>query len=284
MCRNSQSSSALADIQQRFSAAVLSADEPTGLVIADIRDGDLSASRRIEIYQHNVFTNLSNALADVYPVILNIVGEPFFRQAAREYCRANASQSGDLNDFGGHFADFLCGYAPAAELPYLPEVARLEWLWHRAFHSANAAEATEAAANSSDAEQTLIARLGTVAPDDVGGVLFELHPSAAVLSSLFPVFDIWRVNQPDYAGNWEIDWEGAGGSVLVYRDGFDVALRALTPGEASFLVALSRGEPLAVALELAFDQHTEFNLQGFLLECAQSNIIIDFQSPTCMPQ
>jgi hypothetical protein len=158
----------------------------------------------------------------------------------------------------------------------LPEVARLEWHWHRAFHAADGAD-------SSTSENSLISRLAAVDPDELGGLLLALHPSVAVLSSIYPLFDIWRVNQPQYEGSWEIDWEGGGGSLLVHREGFEVALQVLTPGEASFLVSLGQADPLAAAFEMAISQEAEFNLQGFLLACVQSNIIIDFRTPPCKP-
>ena len=51
----------------------------------------------------------------------------FFGEAARQYIVGHPSLSGDLNDYGGEFAQFLAAYPHAADLPYLPDVARLEW-------------------------------------------------------------------------------------------------------------------------------------------------------------
>ena len=52
---------------------------------------------------------------------------PFFNAAVDAYVRACPSTSGDLNVYGDAFGEFLAGYPPAADLPYLPDVARLEW-------------------------------------------------------------------------------------------------------------------------------------------------------------
>jgi hypothetical protein len=257
-------------IQRRFSKAIVSADGDRAL--ADIRPGALSAERRLAVYRHNVITNLTNALADLYLVIHNIVDAPFFREAARVFITTIPSTSGNLNDFGAQFGQFLRGYAPAAELPYLPDVATLEWKWHCAFH---AADGNDQSAQS----EPLVTRLGGIAPDVLPSVRFVLHPSVALVQSAYPLFTIWQVNQPDYDGDWSVDWDHAE-SVVIYRDGFDVAIREIDAGAAAFLNAIASEKPLGEALESAFNANSEFDLQGFLLTAVQSNIIIDLWTPT----
>ena len=44
-----------------------------------------------------------------------------------EFVRGHASTSGDLNVYGDEFGEFLADYPHAANLPYLADVARLEW-------------------------------------------------------------------------------------------------------------------------------------------------------------
>ena len=51
---------------------------------------------------------------------------------------AHPSRSGDLNDYGEDFADFLADYPHARELSYLPDVARLEWLVQIVYYAADA--------------------------------------------------------------------------------------------------------------------------------------------------
>jgi hypothetical protein len=82
---------------------------------------------RIAIYRRTVFANYRNALAATYPVVKRLVGAPFFNTAVDSYVHAHPSASGDLNVYGDAFGDFLAAYPHAANLPYLPDVARLEW-------------------------------------------------------------------------------------------------------------------------------------------------------------
>src|SRR5512134_2126308 len=98
-----------------------------------------SVSPREQIYRNNVFISLTGALADVYPVVQRLVGEKFFAQLARRYIRAYPSRSGNLHDFGRHLGGFMLPMKELKGLPYLADVAALEWACHESFHAAEAA-------------------------------------------------------------------------------------------------------------------------------------------------
>ncbi|MFO0115729.1 MAG: putative DNA-binding domain-containing protein [Betaproteobacteria bacterium] len=272
MVADASEESDFAAIQRRMTQAIIDADGVSSPALDDIRPSSLSAARRLAIYRYNVITNLTNALTDLYPVVCNIVGVPFFREAARVFIVSVPSISGNLNDFGEQFGVFLRGYLPAAELPYLADVATIEWQWHRAFHAADGD--SDAAMNAT----SLISRLGELDPDTLPNVCFALHPAVALIQSRFPLFTVWQMNQPDYDGAWEIDWTCAE-MVVVHRDGFAVTIRQIDSATFAFLSALVEKKSLAEAFELALNADAQFNLQGFLLSSVQSNIIIDFSSP-----
>ena len=234
--------------------------------IAQIRVGKLSATRRLEIYRHNVYTNLRGALKDIYPVILAIVGEAFFHHAADQFVAAHPSRSGDLNQFGGEWAAFLGSYAHAAELAYLPDVARLEWAWHRAFHAG-------------DATRFDLARLAALPADEHANLRFRLHPTAQLLTSIFPVMRIWEVNQPTFTGEIAIDWDLPPDRLLIRRDiadGVSVLIERISAAAYAFLLALAQQATLETAAATALDVDAEFNLQGLLAESVQSGVIFDF--------
>ena len=94
-------------------------------------------AERLAIYRRAVFANYRNALGATYPVVKKLVGEPFFHAAVDAFVLAHPSVSGDLNVYGGEFGAFLAGYGPAAALPYLPDVARLEWAMDEASRAAD---------------------------------------------------------------------------------------------------------------------------------------------------
>ncbi len=249
---------------QGLMLSALLAEGPAPALEALIKAGNPDAARRVEIYRHNVMSNLVGALADIYPVTRNIVGEAFFRHAAESFSRATPSNSGDLNDFGAAWPEFIARWPHAAELPYLPDVGRLEWAMHRAFHAA-------------DAVPLDLARLAALPEEAQGGLRFQLHPAVALIVSRYPLAAIWRVNQPDFSGDMQVDWESPGERLCVRRNGYQAAFDEISEPALRFLSALTCGAPFDAAAEAALCVDDQFDLQGFLIQSVQSGVIADFR-------
>lgn len=233
----------LPELQAAFAAGIFN-ENP--VAIAAIASGRFAPDQHLQIYRNNVFESLSAALKAVYPVIERLVGEGFFRFAADGYIHLHPPHSGNLHDFGMHYADFLAGFTPAAGLPYLPDVARLEWAWHEAFHAADAVPF--------DAR-----RLAEVPVERQGNLRFVLHPSVRLLDSIYPVLSIWRANQ-DHAPEEIVDLTQGGAPLLVIRRGLHVEIEILTPGEHALLRALKQDANLEAACDAAFAAESSFDL------------------------
>ena len=126
----------LSEVQAGFAAALLdpAAPVPAGIV----GPGRRPAPRRFAVYRNNVVSALGNAVAGSFPAVKRIVGEDFFRAMARAYVLAEPPTSPVLLDYGTTFPDFIARFAPAASLPYLPDVARIERRWREAYHAEDA--------------------------------------------------------------------------------------------------------------------------------------------------
>lgn len=228
-----------------------------------VKGGKLSPEKRVAIYQHNVISTLTGALQDLYPVTEKIVGTPFFLRLAEQFVRVTPSSSGDLNMFGGEWPEFLRVHTDAINLPYLEDVAKLEWAWHRAFHAA-------------DRPAFELARLANVAQDKHAELQFSLHPSVTLFKSAHPIVRIWAVNQHDYAGDMAVDWTLPGDLVLVSRQDVTVTIQSLPRATFEFLQALNTGQTLARAVDVAFAADAEFDLQQALHSAIEAELIVDF--------
>src|SRR6185295_14130937 len=122
---------------------------------------------RIAVYRHTMLTNYRNALGATYPVVRELTGMPFFNAAVDAFVLAHPATGGDLNVYGAAFPVFLATYPDAPQLPYLPDVARLEWAMD---------EAHRAADSEGDAQRTL-ATLAAIPADEVALRRFMLDPS-----------------------------------------------------------------------------------------------------------
>ena len=109
----------LLETQQRFVEAVFTPDTSIDMV-----GGSPAFARdRMAIYRRTIFANYRKALSASYPVVKRLTGTPFFHAAIDAFARAQPSQSGDLNVYGEALGEFLATYPPAADLPYIPDVA-----------------------------------------------------------------------------------------------------------------------------------------------------------------
>jgi hypothetical protein len=236
----------LAALQQAFGAALASVEAapPATHIFTDAPE---RAIGRIAVYRGNVVGASTRALAGTYPVVAKIVGEEFFAGLAREYLRAHPSTSGDLNDFGVAFADFVAEFTHTRDLPYLPDVARMEWLAHRAYFAA-------------DARPLELAALGAVPEQDYGALRLALAPACALLESRWPLARLWEVHQDDYAGEFSVDLDAGPGRILVYRPRFRVQVAALSPGAHRFLQHVDAGVRLEAALDAALGAEPAFDL------------------------
>ena len=250
----------LRDLQADFAAALF--DERPEMS-ARVRAGRFPAAQHLQVYRNNVVESLTGALRAVYPVVEKLVGDGFFRYAVHEYLRAHRPRSGNLHDFGDAFAGFLAGFAPAAQLPYLPDVARLEWAWHQAFHAA-------------DAPAFDLARLGAVPAGQHSSLRFVLHPSARLLESDFPIVRIFEINQDGYDGDARVDLAEGGVHALVIRRGLTVYVEALASGEAGLFTALDKQQPLGVAMQAALTAQPDFDLAGTLAGHLRRGTLVDF--------
>lgn len=231
-------------MQTDFAAALLDADRrpPAGLMAADVGE-------RFSIYRNNVVSGLSHALAAGFPATEAIVGPEFFAAMAAIYVRVSPPASPVLLHYGAGLPDFLAHFEPAAELPYLADVARLELAYTRAFHAADAAPLPAD-------------RLGSIAAERIGAVRVALHPSLQILCSPHPVATIWAMNT-GHAPLHEIrDWTAQ--DVMVLRPHYDTTVTTLAPGEAEFLRQLQDGAPLGEAVASAMRDAGSFDLAAAL--------------------
>ena len=213
--------------QTAFTRALLdpTAPAPSGLH----GPGSPKAGKRFDVYRNNVAVGLTEALRTAFPVIRKLVGDAFFDAMAGVFLRQHPPTSPLMMHYGAEMPSFLEGFPPAASLPYLADIARLELALRRAYH----------AADCTALEGETLAGL---APDVLAATRFPLAPAVQVLFSPYPILSIWRANT--LGGR-----PGTGPeAVLVTRPGFDPMLDEISQDDAAVVRALPAA-PLAEALQ-----------------------------------
>jgi len=227
----------LAELQATFAGFVTApAGRSAGEELrASVKPHGAPAEERLAIYKNNVHVRLSEALAAAYPAVERLVGAEFFRYAAREYIGIFPPRSPTLLGYGEQFPQFLARFAPAATVPYLADVARLEQLYLESFHADDAAplSAAEFAAILTSAEHT----------SAVG-----LHPSARLMTSKYAVSRIWELNRQPGTIDGKIRMPDGPEYVLAIRPRATVEVRRITRGAYAVLASLAGGACSSEAL------------------------------------
>lgn len=238
----------LRELQRDVRGALLGPDD--GAAADMVLEDGLTTRARLQIYRHHVLTTLTATLRATFPVVCRLVDERFFGYAADQYIRREPPTGPCLSEYGQTFAEFLATFPPCASLPYLPDVARLEWAMERALHAPE--------------EAPLDAPALRAAAPAAGGVALRLDPSAAWLASRWPIDAIWRANQVGAEDAAPVDLRAGGVTLEVRRLGDDVIFRALELGVHAFRRALSGGACLAAATEDALALDPGFDLSRAL--------------------
>ena len=130
-------------------------------------------ARGLTAYQANGHDLAERCLRAAYPVVAALVGDDSFATMARELWHRHPPERGDLACWGDALAAFVEPNPQLADVPYLADVARVEWALHRAAGAPDAA-----------ADPASFALLSQADPD---AVTLRLAPGTTVIASVWPV-------------------------------------------------------------------------------------------------
>ena len=238
----------LRDFQNAFAEALANADtEASHGALAE-----LVAQPGFAVYRNTVMRGCIDALQANYPAVTRLVGEPWFRAAAAVFVRRHPPDKPSLVAYGEGFPEFLEEFPPAAELPYLSGVARLDRFWTEAHVAADDTRLQAAEIGSLDGEERTRARL-------------RLHASARWRAfPELPIYSIWRGNRGEASAKELTDlvWRGEG-ALLARPEGSVDAVR-IDAAECAFLDACGRGSRLGEAGLAALAADAEQDLSALL--------------------
>ena len=250
---------ALHNLQSAVAGAIFTRNPAA---IADlVWSNGLSSLQRVQLYQNNVFISLTQALADVYPVVERLVGEAFFRFTARRYIQRHPSVSGNLHEFGRELAAFLSESSGNHGLPYLTDVAALEWAYHEVFHAGVALPID-------------LTRLARIPDEEQDRLRLRLHPARRLIASRYPVLAIWEANRGDAVD--VIDLDVGGDFLLVARRDLECQIERITPGEFVFLAEVDEGATLEQACEAAESADSDMDIGATVRRFAADHTIAGF--------
>ncbi len=220
----------LATLQADFSRAILGDDRSSALSM--IAGDPEIAERRLSVYLNTALSGLCEALRLSYPLCEKVVGIAFFDQTALAFARLHPPVEPVLARYGAGFSGFLASVPGLAGLPYLPDLAGLEWAVDQASHVSPdpAGRRFDLAMASGIATVTLTASLRLV-------------------STATAVDRLWRaLRDDDDRALGEVDWS-IGGQWLAIHHGVDgIVVTSLSEPAWRLCAALLAGDDIDVAV------------------------------------
>ncbi len=249
-----------------FAAALTDPSRPLPDGLTTWNGSDVA--HRFAVYRNNVVMSLTGALAVRYPVVRALVGEEFFAGMARLHVSAAPPISVIMAAYGAEFPDFIAVFPPAAGLPYLADVARLESARVEAHHAA-------------DAPALTLADFAGLPAESLADLHLTLHPSTRIVRSRHAIVSLWQAHQhgePDEAALAAVDTDSAE-DALVVRPDDDVLVYALPPGAAGVLAELAGGTVLGTALSAAAEAEPAFDPTAFFSILVSSGVVSALANP-----
>ncbi len=254
-------------IQHEFWSSIKHRETDAAALERVCEGGKVSRERRVDIYRTTMREAHVRALATTYACCEKILGERYFRQLANEFYYGNPATHQDLNRYGRAFPDFMREliehHAELAEYPYLPDLARLEWLYEQAYYT------------QEDAAFDFRA-LATLDEDDYRKLRFVLGASVATLKSVYPVYELWRAHQGQ-GGTKEVAAIGEPQYLCVAREEFKPRIHRIDYAFWWVMGKIDQDCAFGKLETLAEQESTRISLQVIIPELIAREWICEYQ-------
>jgi len=215
--------------------AALQNDWQTALLHPDGQSTGLTpqTAARFELYQRNVMLSLTEVLIETFPVTMMLVSEESFRQLVAPFIRSHPPRQPVLSAYGADFPSFIAAHPVINQVPYLADVARLEWQRVATYHAVQSASLSLA-----EFAQNLNEGRTTLAP----------QPHVQLWQGQYNTVAIWRAHQSEVPDLSHINPAPAGYAALLYRHESHAVIDPLSDDERLFWLTLLDGHDYAEAM------------------------------------
>ncbi len=249
----------LSEFQQTFRDCIL--DQSMEAMMPAVNDCKIiPIEQRLNVYHNNVLSSLREVLKEIFPRLVKLGSEDYFKALAHTFITRHPPVSGCLLEYGAKLPEFMKEFAP--DHPYFTDVAALEWYLNEAYYEA-------------DADNLVVAKLQNIPPEQYPKLSFKFLPSARFLVSKFPLQKIWELI--DGEADEQVDISQGSAHVLVIRPKAKVEIFWLQPATYDLLFGLYQGHSLGKACKSAYNTDPDFNLSEASNMCIEKEFFCDVQ-------
>jgi hypothetical protein len=251
----------LSEVQAQFRAAVVARDAAAPAMLT----APVPVGGRLEIYRRHYREALARHIVGRYPTVEWLLGSDRMRPLAEQYIRVSPPTAPCMAEYGAGFVEALKWDLTTSAVPYVHEVAELDW------HLGGVSVATSGPALA-------ISALADHPAERLPDLGLRLQPGTRYLESGWPIDELVRIRlgeQPPEQLEFKpysvaLEISGARGQFRITR---------LDRPVFKFRAALATGDALgdAVTAGVAVDPNFDFSLA--LATVFAEGLVIDIISP-----
>lgn len=217
----------------------------------------------LAVYQRSLSANAKRALEISFPTVKQLLGNEFFSQLCVNFLHAHPLTTGDWGDWGCELPRWLACSRELADYPYLDDCAQLDWLCHQSERAGNIA--------------TDLNSLPLLAENDIYQVTIKLCSGVFILTSQYPVVDIWNAHQGAekstrlFAQAAQSITNKEPQSALVWRPEWKPKVKKITASEFLFLQHTLAGQSVGESLDAM--SSTDFSFQTWLPQALENGLL-----------
>jgi hypothetical protein len=219
---------------------------------------DRPARGAMAVYRNTVIHGAVEALRANYPVVAQIVGEEMFEHVAVDFVSTCPPLTPVLALFGAEFADWLMRQGWIHDLPYLPDVARIDRLHLKCLFAPD-----EDSLSKEQIKRHSEASFATL----------RLHPAAQFAWLPTPAMSIWLAHQRPIAGEIVPEWKGEG-AIFARPEPFKTHSARIGRAAHRLLSGIRMGESLSSSMAAATRLYPEENSAAVFASLANLGVFV----------
>lgn len=184
-----------------------------------------TATQQLSIYRGSVYGGLKKALAETFPITKRLVGNDFFNAMLGQYIKTYPCRVQDLNGYGKELPEFIKNLKQARSIPYLTDVAQLEWHCNIVLNAS--------------LQKNNLFELSLLNSEQQSKLKLKLPNTSVLFQCRYPVDEIWAMHQE--ASEKELNITEQLVNLFVWKSEFGIKVEKLTEEQFYFLDQLSKG-------------------------------------------
>lgn len=222
-------------------------------------NGEVDHSKQFDLIRQNTLSALHIELVRAFPITKRVLGANEFRRAAYDYFQAMVPQAINPMIYCQDFPEFLETFTTDKDIPYLADVATLDFGCYQSEHAM-------------DASPIKNKIFTDMSPEELASKHLQLHPACFWMASPFSIYDVWyRFNSSTPK---KTDASARAQEIVIMRSKNKVEVHKIDKGLIKTLDSLDSGETLNQSLNDGAIEDPSFNAVAAIQFLVQNGLIV----------